>query len=69
MIGSRVIVHGNLVFQNNSDEGGSLDGGALYVTSQGQVELTAGAQISFIDNTGMCVRPQSLFPVSIPLEA
>lgn len=52
MIGSRLIVIGNLVFQNNSD-GGSFDGGALFVTSQGQVELTAGAQISFIHNVGL----------------
>ena len=51
VIGTRVIVHDSLVFSNNSNTG-SLDGGSLFITSLGQVELTPGATITFVNNSG-----------------
>ena len=51
VIGTRVTVHGSLLFSNNSNTG-SLDGGALYITSLGQLELTPGATLSFVNNSG-----------------
>ena len=53
VIGSRVRVSGSLLFRDNSNLGGVQDQGAMYVTSQGQIELTAGATLSFINNSGM----------------
>lgn len=38
-------------FSNN--DGAGIDGGAMYVTSLGQLELFSGANITFTDNTGV----------------
>ena len=43
-------MEGNLDFINNNAE--SSDGGALYVTSYGQVVLQRGAEINFTGNRG-----------------
>lgn len=54
IVGSRVRLYGSLLFSSNSNTG-SLDGGALYVTSLGQLELTAGATLTFHNNSGTLV--------------
>ena len=54
IVGSRVRVHGSLLFSSNSNTG-SLDGGAVYITSLGQMELTHGASITFFKNSGTLV--------------
>ena len=54
IIGSRIRVHGSLLFSSNSNTG-SLDGGAIYITSLGQVELVPGASLAFINNSGTLV--------------
>lgn len=54
VVGSIVRLYGDLLFANNSNTG-SLDGGALYVTSLGQMELKEGATLSFINNSGTYV--------------
>ena len=54
VVGSRVRLYGSLRFSSNSNTG-SLDGGALYLTSLGQLELAEGASLSFINNNGTLV--------------
>ena len=53
---SRVEVHGDIHFIGN--DGDSIDGGALYVTSLGQLVLFRGANITFQNNTGVYVDHQ-----------
>ena len=54
VVGSRVRLYGSLRFSSNSNTG-SLDGGALYLTSLGQLELAEDASLSFINNSGTLV--------------
>lgn len=54
IVGSLVHLYGSLVFSSNSNTG-SFDGGALYITSLGQLELGGGATLTFINNSGMLV--------------
>ena len=35
------------------NNGASIDGGAMYITSLGQLELFRGANITFTGNTGV----------------
>lgn len=51
IVGTRVSVSGSLLFSTNSNTG-SLDGGSLYITSLGQVQLNPGATITFVNNSG-----------------
>ncbi len=51
VIGTRVEVHGGLHFTKNFANG--IDGGATYITSFGQLELFEGANVTFIDNSGL----------------
>ncbi len=54
VISSRVSVYGSLLFKDNSNSESSVqDHGTMYVTSQGQVQLSAGATLSFVNNSGM----------------
>lgn len=53
MIGAHVEIRGGIHFFDNN--GASIDGGAVYVTSLGQLELFRGANITFTRNTGMYV--------------
>ena len=55
VVGSRVRLYGSLRFSSNSNTG-SLDGGALYLTSLGQLELAEDASLSFINNNGTLVQ-------------
>ena len=57
VVGSRIRLYGSLLFSDNSNTG-SLDGGALYITSLGQLELTEAASLSFINNSGVLVKLQ-----------
>ena len=50
IIGSTMTVNGRVDFEDNNAE--SVDGGALYLTSYGQVVLQRGAQMNFIGNRG-----------------
>ena len=50
IIGTRLTVDGQLWFTDNNAE--NMDGGALYVTSYGQVALTKGATLHFERNLG-----------------
>ena len=51
IIGSHIRIHGHMRFSKNNGLG--LDGGALYVTSLGQLELFAGADMVFQGNKGV----------------
>ena len=51
VIGAHVEIRGGMHFSDN--DGGGIDGGAVYVTSLGQLELFRGANITFTGNTGM----------------
>ena len=55
VVGSRVRLYGSLLFYSNSNTG-SLDGGALYITSLGQLQLTEAASLSFVNNSGTLVQ-------------
>lgn len=55
VVGTRVRLYGSLVFSGNSNAG-SLDGGALYITSLGQLELTEAASLYFVNNSGTLVQ-------------
>lgn len=48
---SEVKVHGGIHFIEN--DGGGIDGGALYLTSLAQLVLFPGANITFDRNMGM----------------
>jgi len=37
----------------NNNDGAGIDGGAMYITSLGQLELLSGANITFTDNIGV----------------
>ena len=50
VIGTTLTVDGQLRFINNNAE--NMDGGALYVTSYGQVALRKGATLHFERNLG-----------------
>ena len=54
VIGSLVRVFGRLDFVNNSNSK-SLDGGSLYFTTMGQMELQDGSSLLLKDNSGMYV--------------
>ena len=51
MIGTRVEVHGNILFYGNGGSG--IDGGSVYLTSFAQLVLRPGARMDFINNTGV----------------
>ena len=51
VVGALVRVFDALQFINNEDIN-SLDGGALYVSSLGQIELNTGTSLVFSRNTG-----------------
>lgn len=50
IIGSFVVVRGDLYFINNGNVG--VDGGAIYSTSLGQFLLQNGSRIKFDGNAG-----------------
>ena len=54
IVGSRVRIYGSLIFSSNSNTG-SLDGGSLYITSLGQLELREAATLTFFNNSGTSV--------------
>ena len=56
VVGSRVRLYGSLLFSSNLNAG-SLDGGSLYITSLGQLELMEGATLTFFNNSGTSVLP------------
>lgn len=59
IIGSRVTVYGSLLFKDNSNSMASIqDNGALYITSQGQLQFTAHSSLTFVNNSGMYVAMQ-----------
>ena len=51
VIGAYVEIQGGMHFDDNN--GANIDGGAMYITSLGQLELFKGANISFTGNTGV----------------
>ena len=51
VLASEVKVHGDIEFIENN--GAGLDGGAMYLTSLGQLVLFAGASITFDRNMGV----------------
>ena len=51
VLASEVEVHGDIQFIENN--GAGLDGGAMYLTSLGQLVLFAGARITFDRNMGV----------------
>ena len=51
VIGAHVEIEGGIHFSDNN--GASIDGGAVYVTSLGQLELFRGANMTFTRNTGV----------------
>lgn len=53
MIGSLVDVRGHIYFVNNGNIGS--DGGAIYLTSLGQFQLSNGSGIKFDGNAGRYV--------------
>ncbi len=52
VVGALVRVSGNIQFRNN-DNVQSLDGGALYMTTLGQLELSPNASLLFRNNSGL----------------
>lgn len=51
VVASRVDVKGSIHFVENN--GGGIDGGALYLTSLGQMVLSPGANLTFERNMGV----------------
>lgn len=51
VLGAHIEIRGGMHFNNN--DGAGIDGGAMYITSLGQLELFRGANITFTDNTGV----------------
>ena len=51
ILASEVEVHGDIQFIENN--GAGIDGGAMYLTSLGQLVLFAGASITFDKNMGV----------------
>lgn len=50
IIGSLVEVHGHMYFIDNGNVG--VDGGAIYSTSLGQIQLANGSRVRFDGNAG-----------------
>ena len=51
VIGAHIEIRGGMHFSENN--GANIDGGAVYVTSLGQLELFRGANVTFSGNTGV----------------
>ena len=52
IISSLVTVEGTLIFKGNN--AANSEGGALYITTFGQIKLIQGARMIFTDNIGRC---------------
>ena len=53
IVGSQVVVRGNLSFTDNNAE--NYLGGAVYISAFGQIKLYRGAEINFVGNIGRYV--------------
>lgn len=59
VIGTLVRMFDVLEFRGNVNER-SLDGGALYVTTLGQLEFQPGTRLLFTNNRGLYVTPRDI---------